>query len=236
MSEIIIAIDGHSSTGKSTLAKSLAHTLGYRFIDTGAMYRAVSLFALRKDLIKNGKVQTEALVQNLPDLELRFKRNPVSGQSEIYLNGGNVENEIRKPRVSEVVSLVAVIPEVRKKLVAQQHEMGKEKGLVMDGRDIGTVVFPTAELKIFMTASAKIRAQRRFKELQNKGIEVTFEEVYENVKERDRIDSTRAVSPLRQAADAKVLDNSELSQEEQFELALAWAHEAIQKTEKSKIS
>lgn len=236
MSEIIIAIDGHSSTGKSTLAKSLARTLGYRFIDTGAMYRTIALFALRKDLIKNGKVQTEALVQNLPDLALRFKRNPVSGESEIYLNGENVENEIRKPRVSEVVSLVAVIPEVRKKLVAQQHQMGKEKGLVMDGRDIGTVVFPEAELKIFMTASAEIRAQRRFEELQNKGIEVTFEEVYQNVKERDRIDSTRAISPLRQTADAKVLDNSELNQEEQFELALAWAHEAIQKTKNSKIS
>lgn len=236
MSEIIIAIDGHSSTGKSTLAKSLARTLGYRFIDTGAMYRTIALFALRKDLIKNGKVQTEALVQNLPDLALRFKRNPVSGESEIYLNGENVVNEIRKPRVSEVVSLVAVIPEVRKKLVAQQHQMGKEKGLVMDGRDIGTVVFPEAELKIFMTASAEIRAQRRFEELQNKGIEVTFEEVYQNVKERDRIDSTRAISPLRQTADAKVLDNSELNQEEQFELALAWAHEAIQKTKNSKIS
>lgn len=236
MSEIIIAIDGHSSTGKSTLAKSLAKALGYRFIDTGAMYRAVSLFALRNGFVRNGKVDADSLVQALPEVVLRLMINPTTGQSEMYLNGENVEQEIRQPLVSEVVSLVAVIPEVRKKLVALQHEMGKEKGLVMDGRDIGTVVFPTAELKIFMTASAKIRAQRRFKELQNKGIEVTFEEVYQNVKERDRIDSTRAVSPLRQAADAKVLDNSELSQAEQFELALAWANEAVQKTEKSKIS
>lgn len=227
MSKIIIAIDGHSSTGKSTLAKALAQTLRYRFIDTGAMYRAVSLFALRKGFVPQGQVDTEKLIHALPEVELRFENNPATGQSEIYLNGENVEKEIRQPQVSEVVSLVAVIPEVRKKLVAQQRKMGKEKGLVMDGRDIGTIVFPEAELKIFMTASAEIRAQRRFEEMKKKGVEITYDEVYKNIEDRDLIDSTRTQSPLRKAPAARVLNNSALSQKEQFELALAWAKEAI---------
>lgn len=229
MSGIIIAIDGHSSTGKSTLAKELAKFLGYRFIDTGAMYRAVALFALQNGLVNSGKVDKKALIDRLPQIDLRFVFNPQSQASEMHLNGENVETAIRQPRVSEVVSLVAVIPEVRKKLVAQQHEMGKEKNLVMDGRDIGTVVFPQAELKIFMTAPADIRAKRRYEELKKKGEDVSYQDVYENVLERDHIDSSRSQSPLKKAPDARVLDNGHLKRDEQFELALSWALKAIEK-------
>jgi cytidylate kinase len=231
MPDIIIAIDGHSSTGKSTLAKKLAKELGYAFIDTGAMYRAVTLHAIRKGYFKNNQLDASALVADLADMKLRFICDTQTGKSEMYLNGENVEAFIRSMEVSEKVSLVAVVPEVRQKLVAQQHDMGIEKGIVMDGRDIGTVVFPEAELKIFMTASAEIRAQRRFEELKAKGHkDITYAEVLKNVVERDDLDSNRSESPLKKAPDSKTLDNSHLSQDEQFDIALAWAKKAIAET------
>ncbi|MBU2525574.1 MAG: (d)CMP kinase [Bacteroidetes bacterium] len=230
MPDIIIAIDGHSSTGKSTLAKKLAKELGYAFIDTGAMYRAVTLHALRKGYFNNKQLNTQALVADLAAMKLRFICDTQTGKSEMYLNGENVEAFIRSMDVSEKVSLVAIVPEVRQKLVAQQHDMGIEKGIVMDGRDIGTVVFPDAELKIFMTASAEIRAKRRFEELSAKGHQETYEDVLKNVIERDDLDSNRSESPLKKAPDSKTLDNSYLSQDEQFDIALAWAKKAIAET------
>jgi CMP/dCMP kinase len=218
--KITIAIDGFSSTGKSTLAKELAKHLGYVYVDTGAMYRAVALFAMQNKFISADFFDPQSLIQNLSSIKLAFKFNPVVGFAEMYLNGTNVETEIRTLEVSNYVSKVAEISEVRSKLVEQQQEMGKEKGIVMDGRDIGTVVFPEAELKIFMTASSRIRAERRFKELQKKGDRVTFEQVLQNVEERDYIDTHREDSPLVKAQDAIEFDNSTISKEEQFQKVL----------------
>lgn len=220
MSKIIIAIDGYSSTGKSTIAKQLAQTLNYIYIDTGAMYRAMALYALRHDLITKEKLFTVELIAALDKIDLRFEFNPNLGFSEMYLNGENVESEIRTMYVSDFVSRVAKIPEIRVAMVEKQREWGKEKGLVMDGRDIGTVVFPKAELKLFMTASAKVRAERRYEELKNKDEEITFEEVLKNVTERDQMDSTRKNSPLKKAEDAVEIDNSNLSRDEQFKRIL----------------
>ncbi|WP_343486728.1 (d)CMP kinase [Allomuricauda sp. d1] len=227
MRKIIVAIDGHSSTGKSTVAKRLAKALGYVFIDTGAMYRAVTLYALQNGFVSEGKLNAQKLTAALPSIELKFKTNTDTGKSEMYLNGKNVEGEIRSMEVSKYVSPVATIKEVREKLVAQQQKMGLEKGIVMDGRDIGTVVFPDAELKIYMTASAEIRAQRRYQELLGRGENVSYDEVLKNVQDRDRIDSTRETSPLKKAEDAIEFDNSELGMEEQFEKILDLARQKI---------
>lgn len=214
---ITIAIDGHSSCGKSTMAKALAKRIGYAYIDTGAMYRAVTLYCLEHDMIKGDEVNKPRLRRHMPKIEITFKVNK-EGKSETWLNGKNVEQEIRGMEVSSKVSLIAAIGFVRRAMVAQQQVMGKEKGIVMDGRDIGTVVFPDAELKFFVTASAQVRAERRFKELQAKGdTTTTLEQVLANVEERDRIDSTRKESPLRQAPDALLLDNSNLTIEQQNE-------------------
>ena len=219
LKKITIAIDGHSSTGKSTMAKSLARRIGYAYVDTGAMYRAVTLFALRNKLIKGEQVDEKALKQHLThgDIVITF-RPTKDGKSVTVLNGRNVERYIRSMRVSNVVSTIAAIGFVRKEMVRQQQAMGKDKGLVMDGRDIGTVVFPDAEMKVFATARPEVRAQRRYDELRAKGdTTTTFEEVLANVNERDRIDSTRKESPLRQADDAVVLDNSSMSIDDQNE-------------------
>ncbi len=218
--KITIAIDGFSSTGKSTLAKELAKHLGYVYVDTGAMYRAVALFAMQKGYIGKDFFDTASLIKSLPSIKLTFKFNPDLGFAEMYLNDVNVEKEIRTLEVSSYVSKVAEISEVRSKLVEQQQEMGKNKGIVMDGRDIGTIVFPDADLKIFMTASPLTRAQRRFKELQKKGDVVTFDEVLKNVEERDYIDTHRDDSPLVMAEDAIEFDNSDISKQEQFEKVL----------------
>lgn len=218
--KIIIAIDGFSSTGKSTLAKELAKHLGYVYVDTGAMYRAVALFAMQNGYIGEAFFDKESLINSLPYIKLVFKFNPDLGFAEMYLNDVNVEKEIRTIEVSNYVSKVAEIHEVRSKLVEQQQEMGKSKGIVMDGRDIGTVVFPEAELKIFMNASAHTRAERRFKELQEKGDKVSFEEVLKNIEERDYIDTHRDDSPLIKAKDALEFDNSNISKQEQFQKVL----------------
>lgn len=223
--KITIAIDGFSSTGKSTVAKQLAKELGYVYVDTGAMYRAVTLFALRNEFIGPNLLRASRLVERLDDITLKFVFNPAVGFAQMYLNGENVEQEIRQMKVSQYVSQIASIPEVREMLVAQQQLMGESKGIVMDGRDIGTVVFPDAELKIFMTASAQERAQRRFKELLDKGETVSFKEVLENVQSRDFLDTTRKDSPLIKALDAIEIDNSSLSLKEQFEKILALSHE-----------
>ena len=218
--KITIAIDGFSSTGKSTLAKQLANKLGYVYVDTGAMYRAVTLFAMQNGYISAEFFDKETLINSLPAIKLQFKFNPELGYGEMYLNDVNVEVEIRKIEVSGFVSIVAEVSEVRSKLVEQQQEMGKDKGIVMDGRDIGTVVFPDAELKIFMTATASTRAQRRYDELTQKGDVVTYEAVLKNVEERDYIDTHREDSPLIIAKNAVEIDNSHLSREEQFDLVL----------------
>lgn len=217
MRKITIAIDGYSSTGKSTLAKQLAHALGYAYVDTGAMYRAVTLFAIRNGFVGDGPERMQALVQLLPKIRLKFKLNPELGFSEMYLNGENVEKEIRQMEVSNHVSRIAEIEQVRYKLVDMQKAMGTDKGIVMDGRDIGTVVFPDAELKIFMTASLQARAARRYKELLDNGEKVTYEEVLENVKKRDYIDTHREFSPLKKSEDAIEFDNSDMGLQEQFE-------------------
>ena len=216
--KIIIAIDGHSSCGKSTFAKAIAARLGYIFIDTGAMYRAVTLYALENGAIRSGVVDEDSVVKMLGDINIDFRFNPERGASDIYVNGDMVEGKIRTIEVSNCVSAVSSIAEVRAKLVAMQQEMGIRRGIVMDGRDIGTVVFPDAELKIYMTADAMVRAERRYKELTAKGDSVTLEEIYENVVSRDKADMSRAISPLRKAEDAIVLDNSHMSVEEQ----MAW--------------
>ncbi len=227
MPKITIAIDGYSSTGKSTVAKQLADRLGYVYVDTGAMYRAVTLFAMQNGMIGKDFFDKEALLKALPGVTLHFKKKNNDEKSRIFLNGKDVEDEIRNLQVSEFVSPIAAIHEVRTKLVAQQQEMGKEKGVVMDGRDIGTVVFPTAELKVFMNASAKERSQRRYKELLARGEAVTYEEVLKNIQERDHLDSTRTDSPLTKAADAVEIDNSQLNLEEQFEMVLQLAKDRI---------
>lgn len=218
--KITIAIDGFSSTGKSTLAKQLAKHLGYIYVDTGAMYRAVAFFAMKNNLISSDFFNKVELVNRLKDIMLEFKFNSDLGFAEMYLNGDNVEKDIRTIEVSGFVSKVAEVSEVRAKLVEQQQEMGKNKAIVMDGRDIGTVVFPDAELKVFMTASASTRAQRRYDELLQKGDEVTYEEVLKNVEERDYIDTHREDSPLVMASDAVEIDNSYLNREEQFQAVL----------------
>ena len=215
--KIIIAIDGFSSCGKSTFAKAIAARLGYIFIDTGAMYRAVTLYALDHGAIRSGIVDEEAVVRLLGEISITFRFNPERGASDIYVNGDLAEGRIRTIEVSNCVSRVSAIPEVRSKLVAMQQEMGRRRGVVMDGRDIGTVVFPDAELKIFMTADPAVRARRRYDELRARGDEVSLEEIERNVRERDRADMSRAVSPLRQAEDAIVLDNSHMSVGEQME-------------------
>ena len=215
--KIIIAIDGYSSTGKSTLAKKIAKKLGYIYVDTGAMYRAVSLYALQNDFISKDKFDKNSLVSNLHNIELHFQYNPELGYSEMFLNGKNVESEIRSLEISNLVSTIATVTEIRQKLVEQQQKMGINKGIVMDGRDIGTVVFPNAKLKIFMTASSEKRAQRRYKEMIDNGENVTYESVLENVNTRDYIDTNRNDSPLIKAKDAIEIDNSELSVVETFE-------------------
>lgn len=215
--KIIIAIDGHSSCGKSTMAKSLAKILGYVYIDTGAMYRVVTLVSLRKGWIIDKVPNSKKIIAGLKDIHISFKWDEEQGKNTTFLNGENVEDEIRQLEVSENVSPISTLAEVRHEMVRQQRENGKNKGIVMDGRDIGTVVFPDAELKIFMTASAEIRAQRRFDELTAKGEKVNFKEILANVEGRDKIDSTRATSPLKKADDALVLDNSNLSREQQLE-------------------
>lgn len=227
MKKITIAIDGFSSTGKSTLAKQLAAALGYVYVDTGAMYRAVAYFAMQHNLVSEAHLDAAGLVAQLPNIHLRFQFNPTLGFAEMYLNNQNIETQIRTIEVSRMVSKVAEISEVRAKLVEQQQEMGKDKGIVMDGRDIGTVVFPEAELKLFMTASAATRAQRRFDELVEKGQAVTFDEVLQNVEERDYIDTHREDSPLVKATDAIEIDNSTLSKKEQFELVLKLVKEQL---------
>lgn len=226
--KITIAIDGYSSCGKSTLAKELARELQYVFIDSGAMYRGVTLFALRNGFINGSELDRAKLIVVLPEIQLSFKLNPETRSPELYLNGKNVSTEIRMPKVSANVSQVATIKEVREKLVASQREMGKNGGIVMDGRDIGSVVFPDAELKMFVTASIDVRTERRYEELIFKGMSTTKEEVRANLLKRDRIDSTRAESPLVQTEDAIVLDNTHLDREEQLKVALGLVNRATE--------
>ena len=221
MKKIIVAIDGHSSCGKSTMAKSLAAQVGYIYVDTGAMYRAVTLFAMRQGLFDaQGQPDAARLEALVPKIEVSFHLDPTTNLPLVYLNGEVVEEEVRTLEVSSHVSAIAALPFVREALTRQQQRMGEEKGIVMDGRDIGTVVFPQAELKVFVTASAEVRAQRRFLELTAKGQTVAFEDILRNVQERDYIDSHREVAPLRQADDALVLDNSEMTREEQMQWLL----------------
>lgn len=225
MKKITIAIDGYSSCGKSTMAKDLAKEVGYIYVDTGAMYRSVTLYALHHNLFeKDGTVKVDALEKEMPNIHISFKVNEKTGRPDCYLNGECVEREIRTLEVSNHVSPVAAIPFVRTALVAQQQQMGKDKGVVMDGRDIGTVVFPDAELKIFVTASAEVRAQRRFEELKVKGMPADYADILKNVEERDYIDTHRETSPLKQAEDAIVLDNSHMTIPEQK----AWLMEKFQ--------
>ena len=221
MKKIIVAIDGHSSCGKSTMAKSLAAQVGYIYVDTGAMYRAVTLFAMRQGLFDaQGQPDAARLEALVPEIEVSFRLDPDTHLPLVCLNGEVVEEEVRTLEVSSHVSAIAALPFVREALTHQQQRMGEEKGIVMDGRDIGTVVFPQAELKVFVTASAEVRAQRRFLELTAKGQTVAFEDILRNVQERDYIDSHREVAPLRQADDALVLDNSEMTREEQMQWLL----------------
>ena len=227
--KISIAIDGFSSCGKSTLAKALASKLHYHYLDTGAMYRAVTLFAMKEGLVKDGLLYVDEITRRLDEIEITFERNRESGRSDVVLNGLNVEKEIRTQDVAALVSPVSAIQAVRRKLQKAQREMAARKGVVMDGRDIGTVVMPDAELKIFMTADTEVRVMRRFEELRSKGQDVSIDQVRENLKTRDLIDSTRVEDPLRQADDALVLDNSELSPDQQLQLALDWAQQAIEK-------
>lgn len=227
MNKIIIAIDGYSSCGKSTLAKQIAKELNYVYIDTGAMYRAVSLYALQKGFIVNNVLEVTKLLAALPSVKISFSYNLAQSKSETFLNGVNVEQDIRTIEISNHVSKVAQIKEVREKMVDLQRAMGDDKGLVMDGRDIGSVVFPNAELKLFMTASPKIRAQRRFDELKAKGDKVSFEDVMANIVLRDNDDTSRTENPLIKSPDAIVIDNSDITQEEQFELALNYAKNII---------
>ena len=216
MKKITIAIDGFSSCGKSTMAKDLAREVGYIYVDTGAMYRSVTLFALRHSMFAaDGSVKADALQQALPEISISFSLNATTSRPDTYLNGECVESEIRAMEVSSHVSVIAALPFVREKLVKEQQAMGREKGIVMDGRDIGTVVFPDAELKIFVTASAEVRAQRRFDELKGKGMEANYDDILKNVEERDYIDTHRATSPLTKAADAIELDNGHMTIAEQ---------------------
>lgn len=229
MKKITIAIDGFSSTGKSTIAKLLAKKYEYTYVDTGAMYRAVTLFAMENNLVGEDFLNKKELIDNLKNVSLSFHFNADVGFAEMYLNGKNVEKQIRTLEVSQLVSKVAAISEVRKKLVAEQQAMGKSGGVVMDGRDIGTVVFPDADLKLFMTASAEKRAKRRYKELIDRGDNVDYDDILHNVQERDRIDSTREDSPLVKAEDAIEFDNSEMTIQEQFEKITALVEEKLAK-------
>jgi len=230
MSKITIAIDGFSSTGKSTVARQLANALEYIYVDSGAMYRAVTLYGIRNALIDEEDPALKRLVARLPEIHLRFIFDTEVGTSEICMNGEKVEKEIRSMEVSDHVSRVAVVREIREKLVELQRGIGKDKGIVMDGRDIGTVVFPGAELKIFINASPDVRARRRYKELLGRGEQVSYEEVLKNIRERDYIDSHREFSPLKKAEDAIEIDNSELGLEEQFEKVLRLAKETIEQS------
>ncbi len=227
MKKITIAIDGHSSCGKSTMAKDLAREVGYVYVDTGAMYRSVTLFALRNGLFTDDGIDEEALRQRMPEIKISFKFNAETGRPDTYLNGELVEQEIRTMEVSNHVSPIATLGFVREAMVAQQQQMGKDKGVVMDGRDIGTVVFPDAELKVFVTASAEVRAQRRYDELKGKGMEADYDEILKNVQERDYIDSHREVSPLKKADDALELDNSNMTIAEQKQWLLDRFNEAV---------
>ena len=222
MKKIVIAVDGYSSCGKSTMAKELAKTIGYTYIDSGAMYRAVTLFAIRNNMFRNGKLSLEKLQKEIKNIRISFQVNLETERSETYLNDKNVEKEIRSMEIAEKVSLVAAIGFVREEMVRQQQAMGRRKGIVMDGRDVGTVVFPDAELKIFVTASPEIRTRRRLDELIEKGEKASFEEVLNNLQTRDHIDSTRKDGPLKQAEDALLLDNSYLTIEEQNKKLLEW--------------
>ena len=227
MKKITIAIDGHSSCGKSTMAKDLAREVGYVYVDTGAMYRSVTLYALRHDLFhEDGSVKTNELEKEMANIHISFKFNAEAGRPDTYLNGECVEKEIRSLEVSNHVSPIAAVPFVRTAMVAQQQQMGKDKGVVMDGRDVGTTVFPDAELKVFVTASAEVRAQRRYDELKAKGMPADFDDILKNVQERDYIDSHREVSPLKQAPDAILLDNSQMTIAEQKEWLMQRFNEA----------
>ena len=230
MKKITIAIDGHSSCGKSTMAKDLAREVGYVYVDTGAMYRSVTLFALRNGLFTADGINEEELRKRMPEIHIAFKFNAEAGRPDTYLNGELVEKEIRSMEVSNHVSPIATLGFVREAMVAQQQQMGKDKGVVMDGRDIGTTVFPNAELKVFVTASAEVRAQRRFDELKAKGMEADYEEILKNVQERDYIDSHREVSPLRKADDAIELDNSNMTIPEQKQWLLDRFNEAVRES------
>lgn len=225
---INIAIDGYSSTGKSTLAKDLAAALGYRYVDSGAMYRGVTLYALQHNLI-DGEDVSPHLLEELINIDLAFHFNPERQATDIYLNGEDVEDAIRELTVARHVSAIAAIPEVRRRLVKAQKKLADHKGVVMDGRDIGTVVLPEAELKIFVTAEEAIRTKRRYQELLGRGLKITHEEVAANLRQRDLMDTTRADSPLKQADDARVLDNSHLSRQEQLKIALEWCHVILPK-------
>jgi cytidylate kinase len=227
MPKITIAIDGYSSTGKSTIAKQLASWLDYIYVDTGAMYRTVALFAMRNGFVSEKNLDANGLIACLSEIAITFKKNQTSGIAEVYLNNENVEQQIRTLEVSNCVSPVAAISEVRKKLVHQQQLMGQGKGVVMDGRDIGTVVFPEAELKIFLDASAQTRAKRRYKELLDRGDRISYQDVLKNVIERDHIDATREDSPLRKAAGAIEINNSEINLEDQFHIILQLAKDRI---------
>ncbi len=232
MKKITIAIDGFSSTGKSTLAKQVANQLGYIYVDTGAMYRAVTYFAMKHNFVSETHLDADGLIKNLTNVSLQFRFNEKLGFAEMYLNNENIETPIRNIEVSRLVSKIAEISQVRSKLVEQQQQMGENKGIVMDGRDIGTVVFPDADLKLFMAASPQTKAQRRFEELIEKGQKVTFEEVLQNVQERDYIDTHRDDSPLVKAEDAIEIDNSNLTKNEQFELVMELVHEISQEPSK----
>ena len=227
MKKITIAIDGHSSCGKSTMAKDLAREVGYVYVDTGAMYRSVTLFALRNGLFTADGIDEETLRRRMPEIKISFKFNAETGRPDTYLNGELVEQEIRTMEVSNHVSPIAALGFVREAMVAQQQQMGKDTGVVMDGRDIGTVVFPDAELKVFVTASAEVRAQRRYDELKGKGMEADYDEILKNVQERDYIDSHREVSPLRKADDAIELDNSHMTIPEQKQWLLERFYERV---------
>ena len=228
MKKITIAIDGFSSCGKSTMAKDLAREVGYIYIDSGAMYRAVTLYSIENGIFDGDVIDTERLKKEIKDIHISFRLNKEPGRPDTYLNGVNVENKIRSMEVSSKVSPISTLDFVREAMVAQQQAMGNEKGIVMDGRDIGTTVFPDAELKIFVTATPEIRAQRRYDELKAKGQEASFDEILENVKQRDYIDQNREVSPLRKAEDALLLDNTDLSIEEQKK----WLFEQFNKVSK----
>ena len=227
MKKITIAIDGHSSCGKSTMAKDLAREVGYVYVDTGAMYRSVTLFAFRNGLFTDDGINEKELRRRMPEIQISFKFNPETGRPDTYLNGELVEKDIRTMEVSNKVSPIATLGFVREAMVAQQQQMGKDKGVVMDGRDIGTTVFPDAELKVFVTASAEVRAQRRYDELKAKGMEADYDDILKNVQERDYIDSHREVSPLRKADDAIELDNSHMTIPEQKQWLLDRFHERV---------